>query len=184
MHELIPKLLSLLIVIADAALVLGLLGLLIPNLRRWLKSFLGNWQNELVFAIALASTAGSLALSELANFPPCELCWYQRILMYPLVILFGLAAFGRNRDARIQGIIFSGIGLIIAAYQTVLQLGVKSIVPCSDRAFTVSCGEVLFKEYGYVTIPVMSLTAFAFILFVLIVGSKKDSRSAELVRMG
>src|SRR3989338_6943733 len=160
MHDSIPKFFSLLIVIADAGLVLGLLGLLIPGLRRGLRSFLGGWKNELVFGIALASTAGSLVLSELADYPQCELCWYQRIMMYPLVILFALAVFGKNRDARIQGIIFSGIGLVIAAYHTALQLGVKAIVPCSDRVLAVPCGEALFKEYGYVTIPVMSLTAF------------------------
>lgn len=184
MRDSVPKFLSLLIVIADAGLVLGLLGLLIPGLRRGLRSLLGGWQNELVFAIALTSTAGSLALSELADYPPCELCWYQRVIIFPMIILFGLAVFGKNRDARIQGIVFSCVGLIVAAYHTVLQLGVKAIVPCSDRALAVPCGEVLFRGYGYVTLPVMSLTAFALILFVLIVGSKKRDRSAELVRMG
>ncbi|MFH1171460.1 MAG: disulfide bond formation protein B, partial [bacterium] len=145
----LAQFLSLLIVIADVGLLLALLGLLIPSIRRWIRRVCEKRGIALVFFVALLSMLGSLALSEISGYAPCDLCWYQRILMYPLVILFGLALLKKNRDVRLQGIVLSILGGILAIYHVILQLGAPAIVPCSTRVFAISCGTTIFRFYGY-----------------------------------
>lgn len=163
----LPNFFSILTMIGQAVIVLGLLGALVPAVRGWYRSFFGRWGIWVAFLIALGSMLGSLSLSELAQYVPCDLCWYQRIVMYPQVILLGLALFGKNRSARLESLIFSSIGIVLAVYHIMLQLGAPEIVPCSTRALAVPCGQELFRQFGYITIPVMSLTAFVMIFLVI-----------------
>ncbi len=169
----LAHILSILTLAADLLFVLGLLLLLIPRCRAVFRALAYTWWREFAFIVAFGSMLGSLALSELAGYVPCDLCWYQRILMYPLVLLFGLALFGKNAGVRLQGLIFSGLGMLIAGYHILLQQGVTGIAPCTERALAVPCGEVLFRDFGYITIPVMSLTAFTY-LFVLLLGARRS----------
>lgn len=173
----VTKFFALLTLIADIAFVLALVTLFIPSVRAWMQSFFRQWYTQIGFLLAFASTAGSLILSEVAGFVPCDLCWYQRILMYPLVILFGLALLKNNAAVRLQAMVFSVIGVCIAIYHILLQQGVTEVIPCSNRAVAVPCGDVLFREYGYITIPVMSLTMFAWIILGGVL-SKSTQQSA------
>src|SRR4051812_17209676 len=75
----------------------------------------------LAFLIALVSTLGSLWLSEGANFTPCRLCWYQRIAMYPMVPILGIAALRRDAGVRIYAAVLAGIGLVISAYHILVE---------------------------------------------------------------
>ena len=72
------------------------------------------------FALAAIAMSGSLYFSEVANYIPCTLCWYQRIAMYPLVVLFGIAAVRRDRGIAPYGLVLSAVGAVIAVYH--LQL--------------------------------------------------------------
>ena len=118
----------------------------------------------LSFFIALFAAAGSLVLSEIVNLPPCELCWYQRIFVYPQVIIFGIAALKNDFKVRVYSLVLSVIGALIALYHIFLQLYPAILPPCSDEV--VSCTTKQFVVYGYVTIPVMSLTIFLMLIFL------------------
>lgn len=122
--------------------------------------------NFLIFSffIALFATGGSLLFSEVAHFTPCKLCWYQRIFMYPQVILFGLAMWKNDSKIRIYTLTLSVIGGLIALYHVGLQWYPAVFLPCSDE--TANCAIKQFAVYGYITIPVMSLTAFLLLIFL------------------
>lgn len=117
------------------------------------------------FLVTIGAMFGSLYFSEIAKYPPCDLCWYQRILMYPQVVLIGLALMKKNRDVIMQVRILSGLGLIIALYHVYLQSGGTALVPCSATgSLAVPCGVKNFQEFGFVTIPVMALTGYVLLL--------------------
>lgn len=122
----------------------------------------------LAFLVALASTTGSLFYSEIAKYNPCKLCWYQRILMYPLVIILGIALEKKYHKEVIRyGTALSVIGAAIAGYQYYLQRFGGSNTPCSAVGYAESCSKIFLLDYGYITIPMMALTAFALILIFL-----------------
>lgn len=170
----VTKIFALLTLIADIALAFALLAILVPGIRRWMQDFFRQSYRQIGFLLAFVSTSGSLILSEVVGYVPCDLCWWQRILMYPLVVLFGLALLGKNPVIRLQAIVFSVLGSIIGVYHILLQQGVTDVIPCSTRAVAVPCGDVLFREYGYITIPVMSLTMFAWIILGAVLSKSKQ----------
>lgn len=124
--------------------------------------------------ISLTATAGSLFFSEIAQFGPCKLCWFQRIFMYPLPILFGVAMYKKDLGIRIYALKLAVIGAVIAAYHYFLQIhsilfpNVSLDTPCSTVGYSPSCSEYFVLNYGYITIVMMSLTAFALIALIMI----------------
>ena len=131
-----------------------------------LAAFVGRRAILFAFLAALAGLLGSLFYSNVAGFAPCELCWWQRIFLYPQVILLLVALVRNDAHIRIYAAILSGIGLAVSLYHTFIQFGGPAIVPCS--ASGPSCTHLYFLYYGYVTVPTMSLTIFAAILFALL----------------
>lgn len=126
-----------------------------------IAAFVKNNSLVLSFLTASFATVGSLFLSEFLKLPPCKLCWYQRIFLYPQTILLAIALLTNDNLIKKYIIPLSLIGLSIAIYHYVLQL-YPTILPCSDE--TVSCAKVQFKYFGYITIPMMSSTTFALII--------------------
>ena len=132
----------------------------------------------LAFLVALIATTGSLFLSEAALFAPCKLCWLQRIFMYPLVVILGVALYKRSlqgfhpyqkrEDVAPYALSLAVIGGAIAAYHYYLQINPRALAPCSDIGFSVSCSEKFFTYYGYITIPWMALSAFALIILLML----------------
>lgn len=119
----------------------------------------------LAFAIAATATLGSLYYSEVANFTPCVLCWYQRAAMYPLSIILGVAAFMRAGKVKLVAIPIAAIGACISIYHYQLELfpdqstGVCAAdVPCTARWFEV---------FGFISLAFMALTGFAAIIALL-----------------
>lgn len=108
---------------------------------------------------ALAATLGSLLFSEILHFPPCVLCWYQRICMYPLVIILGLGILLKDRFVAYYAGLFIAIGWIISLYHNLLYYNIlsESAAPCIAG---VSCTTKFIEVLGFVTIPFLSLTAF------------------------
>lgn len=115
------------------------------------------------WALALVATAGSLSLSGIPaigwagmGLIPCELCWYQRILMYPLVVLLGVQAFREERDLRSEGLALSVPGALVAGYHSLIQVfpaleaGQCTIGACSAKLWTL----------GPLTVPNLSFIAF------------------------
>lgn len=119
------------------------------------------------WAIALVSALGSLFFSEVMELPPCVLCWYQRIAMYPLVLIIATGILLRDRRMKIYALPFSAIGFAIAVYHNLLYYGFipQGITPCTEG---VPCNAVQIEWLGFITIPLMGLAAFSIITVCLI----------------
>ena len=113
----------------------------------------------LAWAIALVATVGSLFFSEVMQLPPCVLCWYQRIAMYPLVVIIGIGIITRDGGVKYYALPLALIGLAISVYHNLLYYGIlpESIAPCTQG---VSCTSRQIEWLGFITIPLMALTAF------------------------
>lgn len=124
--------------------------------------------------VALVATLGSLFFSEVMGFPPCVLCWYQRIAMYPLVLIFTVGFFKRPEATFDFALPLVVIGWIVALYHNLLHYGIipESASPCLEG---VSCSTVFINWMGFITIPMLSFVAFSFLLVLLFV-LKKESR--------
>lgn len=115
--------------------------------------------------VSLVATLGSLYLSEIALFEPCLLCWYQRIAMYPLPVILGIAAFRRDLSVRFSAIPLAVIGLGIATYHYLIQA-----FPSLDTgtcALDVPCSARYLELFGFVSIPFMAGAGFLFVIAAL-----------------
>ncbi len=123
--------------------------------------------------IALVATVGSLFFSEIMELPPCVLCWYQRIAMYPLVLIIGTGIVLRDVRLKIYALPICLIGLIISVYHNLLYYGLipESITPCTEG---ISCTSRQIEWLGFITIPLMALAAFVGIAICLIIYRTKE----------
>lgn len=131
----------------------------------------------LAFVVAAVAMAGSLYFSEVAHFPPCRLCWYQRISMYPLVPLLGLAAWRRDVGIRPYAALLAGIGAITSSYHVLLERYPTLESGVCDP--TNPCTLIWVRRFGYLTIPTMALSAFAVILTLLAVAGDGTTPTAD-----
>ncbi len=121
------------------------------------------------FATGLAAVALSLFYSEIIGFPPCELCWMQRIFLYPQVILFGMELYKRERVIVDYSMAMAIIGSLISIYHIYIEHGGTSALSCATGGTAaVSCATIYVEEFSYITIPVMALTASLFIITILL----------------
>ncbi|MEO7660040.1 MAG: disulfide bond formation protein B [Pyrinomonadaceae bacterium] len=130
------------------------------------KEILNRYLPHLAWFMAFLSVVGSLFFSEVMQLPPCVLCWYQRITMYPLVIIIGTGILLRDAKFKVYALPLALIGLAIAVYHNLLYYGVipESITPCTEG---VPCNAVQIELLGFITIPMMGLAAFAGIALCL-----------------
>lgn len=114
------------------------------------------------WVVALVATAGSLFFSEVMELPPCVLCWYQRIAMYPLVLVIGVGIVMRDARWKYYALPLALAGLAVSVYHNLLYYGLipESITPCREG---ISCTTVQIEWLGFITIPLMALTAFVLI---------------------
>jgi disulfide bond formation protein DsbB len=119
------------------------------------------------FFISLFGSLFSLVYSEVINFAPCMLCWYQRIFLYPLVFIFGVAFWNKDKKIIRYVLPLLSVGFVVSVYQNFrYYFGETGNLPCD--ASGISCYQQLVSEYGgYISIPMLALTAF-FILIVLV----------------
>ncbi|SEJ84669.1 disulfide bond formation protein DsbB [Deinococcus reticulitermitis] len=116
---------------------------------------------------AVVATTGSLYFSEVMHLPPCTLCWYQRLMMYPLVFVLLVSLLTQDTRLRAYSLPLSVTGLLIAAYHNLLYYGVipEGLTQC---AAGVSCTARQLEWLGFITIPLLSLTAFTVITLSLL----------------
>ncbi len=161
---------SFLTILADIVAVILFVIFVTPLKEVGSAKRIANWVGRhsiwLAFTVCIASLAGSIFYSVIAGFAPCELCWWQRIFLYPQTILLAIAYFTDDEHIHKYSIGLSLFGFAIAIYNTWLQFGGTSIAPCS--AVGPSCSLRYFLEFGYVTIPTMSLTAFGLLLVLML----------------
>lgn len=162
------QLLGLATVFAQIAVVVIILALLFPktSLGKIILNFLDKKALYLAFLASFAGVVGSLYYSEFIGYEPCKLCWWQRVFLYPQAILLGTEMIKKDNHVINYCIVFSAIGAVIAGYQSLMQLGFAPNLPCS--ASGVSCSQIFVLQYGYITIPMMALTAFLLIIVLLL----------------
>jgi len=120
-----------------------------------------------VFIVSLVATLGSLFYSEVAKYTPCELCWYQRIFMYPQTVMFFIALYKNQKIIHPYSLSLSALGGSIALYHYLLQMKIVDKSVCPVVGYSVSCSESFVKQFGYITIPMMALTAFFLMIMFL-----------------
>ena len=178
---------ALLAVVAEVAtavaLVLAIGGRFSPALQRLRQQAVeavGPSGLGLAAAVATVCTAGSLYFSEIANFMPCKLCWYQRYAMYPLVPILGLSAWKGFTRVRPYGMALAAIGSLISTYHVLVERGVvKESATCDPNN---PCSLIWFERLGYLTLPAMALSGFLLILALLMASRAADRFDPSLLR--
>lgn len=125
--------------------------------------------------IAIIATAGSLYFSEVRLFVPCSLCWYQRIMMYPLVILLGIASYRQDRGVVRYALPLTILGGAVALFHYLEQKVPGFSAPSLCRV-GIPCTQEYINWLGFITIPFLALTAFTLIT-VLLIGVARSSKS-------
>jgi disulfide bond formation protein DsbB len=131
----------------------------------------------LAWIVAAFSTAGSLFLSHFMNLPPCSLCWYQRICMFPLVAILWVGVSSEDLKAHLYALPLILVGTVLAVYHNLLYYKwiSEALIPCSSG---VSCTERQLDLLGFISIPLMSLVSFVLLLFLNLAHLKSQRGSA------
>jgi len=132
-------------------------SLFVPKLR----SLLARFGLGLAALVAVGATSGSLYFSEVANFNPCEMCWVQRIFMYPLALILPIAAARRHREVIPYAMLIAAVGLGFSIYHTQLQLLPDQSTSCD---LLNPCSSKWIDALGFATIPMMAGMSFVLIL--------------------
>lgn len=125
--------------------------------------------------VASVSTLGALFFGEVMQLPPCVLCWYQRICMFPLVLILPVGMFPFDRKVIRYALPLAAIGWPFAVFHVLLIAGVipESIKPCTQG---VPCSEKVIEWFGFVTIPLLSVVAFSTIIALLVLAHFRGSK--------
>ncbi len=136
------------------------------DLRVRINGYLDGY--ELLFGALAAGTAtlGSLYLSEIAHLIPCTDCWYQRIAMYPIAVILGIATVRRDANVRIYVTTIAIMGAIVSIYHYLIQWFPN--LEGTSCTTSVPCTGVWFRVFGFMSIPYMALSAFAFVLVMML----------------
>src|SRR3970040_257297 len=138
------------------------------NTTAWTLIF-GAW------LVASVATLGALFFGEVMQLPPCVLCWYQRIFMFPLVLILPIGLFPFDRNVVRYALPLAVIGCLFAVFHLLVIAGVipESIKPCSQG---VPCSQTVIEWFGFVTIPLLSVLTFLTILALLIAAHFRSSK--------
>jgi len=140
----------------------------ITNMTNIDQSSNSNWTIIFIcWIVASVSTLGSLFFSEIMGFPPCALCWYQRIFMFPLVFILLAGLFPFDKNIARYALPLATVGWGFAFYHYLIYSGFipESLQPCSQG---VSCSETYIDLFGFLTIPMLSLISFSIIIVLLL----------------
>jgi disulfide bond formation protein DsbB len=153
--------------------ITAVVGILLASIARPSRTALVSWLGPLAnigaTIVAGTSTIGSLYFSEGAHFTPCRLCWYQRIAMYPLVVILVVALVAKDRHVHRYVLPLGSIGALVSMYHIAIERfpQLESSTSCDPNN---PCSLKWVEEFGFVTIPTMALTAFLLIITLCIVG--------------
>lgn len=125
--------------------------------------------------VAGASTLGALFFGEVMQLPPCVLCWYQRIFMFPLVLILPIGLFPFDPKVVRYALALAVAGWLFAVFHLLLVAGVipESIQPCAQG---VPCSQTVIEWFGFVTIPLLSVIAFSTIIALLLLTRFRASK--------
>jgi hypothetical protein len=152
-----------------AAIAVFVVASVLPRTRATVLGSLSGQGTALAAVVAGGAMAGSLYLSEGGGLTPCRLCWFQRCAMYPLAVMLVMAAFRRDRSVRPYAFVLAGVGAAISAWHVAVEwrpslestLGACALdAPCSARPLPLA--------FGFISIPAMALSAFVFVIVILL----------------
>ncbi len=127
------------------------------------------------FIVFVLATVGSLIYSDVIGYEPCKLCWFQRIFIYPQVLIFGIALWKNDVSVRIYGLVLAAIGGVIALFHYVGQIGFNPFgLECLAIGYSASCAKNFVLQYGYITIPLMAASACALVVVSLALSLKES----------
>lgn len=176
---LLNQILALLTIGSQVFIVVGIVYALIQRNQKgdFILRFFSSYAMFFAFLVALGATVGSLVYSDVLGYEPCNLCWYQRIFVYPSVILLGMAMIKKERNIIDYVLALSIVGTVISLYHNYISFGGNAVLPCPANG--VSCTKLYVLEFGYITIPMMMLTAFALMIFLLVIGKYFGATSSR-----
>jgi disulfide bond formation protein DsbB len=166
--------------------VLHLLGVRAPLAA--VRGAIWGYELWLAFLVTAIATGGSLFLSEVANFIPCELCWFQRYAMYPLAGLTLVAALRNGYWAARWLLVVPVVGGAVSVYHLLVENRIVEQTQACLVSAPGGCATKWIDEFGYMTIPTLALTAFAlafaFLLFAALDWRDEGDRVATVPRHG
>lgn len=175
----LPYILSALVLLSNIVIVVVIsLFLFSAKAKAYILEHLERRPLEHIFIFSLLASLGSLMLSDIVGFPPCDLCWFQRIFMYPQVIISLVALIRKEKHAVYYLLPLSVIGGVISFYQSYIQWGgTNSILPCTASGG--ACGKLYIYSFGYITIPFMALFTFAYLTAISLAYIYKNKTIAK-----
>lgn len=167
---------STLILISNIVFVLGFFALVLDKkLRKFVYSLVDKNILSLIFITTLGALVGSLAYSNVVGFPPCELCWIQRIFIYPQAVLAFVAIIKKDKGIIDYLLPLSILGALVAFYHSLIHWGIGlGTLGCTSVGG--ECARVYVLEYHYITIPFMALSSFVYLIALSVIYylSKKE----------
>jgi disulfide bond formation protein DsbB len=158
----VNRFLGLLALLALAVTVAAVVVLVTRRVPPWLRDL----ALPAATVIALVTTLGSLYYSEVAGYPPCTLCWYQRIAIYPQVVVLGVAALRRDATVWLTSVPLAAIGVAISVWHVIIERNPALAGPCDPSN---PCTIKWVEEFGFLTVPTMALIAgLSFIALTLL----------------
>ena len=174
--SIINTLWSILTIIAQILSVALLVSIFVPKFKDTVFSrFFGTHGLAIAFIVSLCALVGSLIYSDILGYTPCKLCWFQRIFIYPETILLGMALWRKDFGIQIYGIVLASIGGLIAVFHYVGQLGFNPFgLECLVIGYSASCAKNFVLQFGYITIPLMAVSACVLIVCSLWMSHRKE----------
>ncbi|MDA2169239.1 disulfide oxidoreductase [Bacillus cereus] len=137
-------------------------------------SIIRKYQIAIAWMIATSATVISLIFSEWMKLPPCDLCWYQRMAMYPLVLILGIGMFRKDSNVSTYAFPFACIGLMLSVYQITIQAFPNSEMQICSVG--VSCTKDYLNLFGFISIPMLSFVGFLAIIILLYIKSDGETK--------
>lgn len=159
-----------LLTLAAAALAVAIVLVRVLRVGHELLSAISPMRVWLAWLIAAVATAGSLYFSENANLVPCKLCWFQRIAMYPLALLLLIAAIRRDTGIRRYAVPLASVGALISSYHYLIEW--RPSLGTGSCDITAPCTVAWFRQFGFISLPLMALSGFVAIVALLTLDSR------------
>lgn len=151
--------------LADSYLSLGPLS---PIFNDFLD-LLSRFYREAGLILSSITVLGSLYMSKILQLPPCELCWYQRLFIFPLPVLLTVSLVMKRKGVADYVISLAALGIPLSAYHYMVQM-TQASTSCSTA---ISCDSVQIQKFGFVTVPWMSLTFFLSVIVLMLLGYRE-----------
>ena len=156
-------------------------SLLKPQFRK-LMLYLSDEALPIGFLLSASATLGSILYTAVVGYPACILCWTQRIFMYPMMFLFALAWWKRDRSIIPYALMLSIVGGLVALYQwakDMLALYTHFSLACPVVPGVPSCDRIYVLEFGYITIPMFALNIFILIAMVMYASLRLNKKTND-----